>query len=70
MEPATLSLNVAKRSLDEEGFFRLGDSELGKDILEMERRDFPFDTADGLDFCRKHVLVDEVSSMTYSPTSI
>jgi len=52
-------LGVAKISLDEEGFLRLDDSELGKDISEMERRGFPFWTADGLDFCRKHVLADE-----------
>ncbi|KAK1754138.1 hypothetical protein QBC47DRAFT_385845 [Echria macrotheca] len=59
MEPEIFSLEVAKKSLDEEGFIRLNDLELGNDISQMQQRGFPFWSEDGLDFCRKHVLADE-----------
>lgn len=59
MEPDTFALDDAKKSLDQEGFYRLHDSELSNAISDMEQRGFPFWTEDGLNFCRKHVLTDE-----------
>lgn len=70
MESNTFSLDIAKKTLDEEGFLRLEDPALGDDLSEMERKGFPFWTEDGLDFCKHHVLYNPVCRMAYSTASV
>jgi len=58
MASTTFSIEDAKKSILEEGFFDLNDSVVGKPIQEMEQEGFPFFTEYGLDFCKKYVLDD------------
>lgn len=70
MEPDAFSLDVAKKSLQEQGFIERKAPAVGDDILELERQDFPFWTEDGLDFCNKHVLYEAVSMTGCSASTI
>ncbi len=54
MEP-TPSLDIATKSLTEEGVFDMGDSEVGEHIREFEKKGFPFYTEEGLDFLIQHI---------------
>ena len=60
MATTTFSLELARKSILEEGFFDPKDSEVVEYILEMAQRDFPFFSEYGLDFCKQHVLDDSV----------
>jgi hypothetical protein len=62
MAPTAFTLDAARRSLLEEGFFDLNDSTVGDRVLEMERRGFPYLTEYGMDFCKQFAF-DEVSGM-------
>lgn len=65
MATDTFSLEVAKKALEENGFFDLEDSATGEYVEQMERRGFPFASEYGLDFCKERVLDDEVSTSGY-----
>ncbi|KJZ68229.1 hypothetical protein HIM_12380 [Hirsutella minnesotensis 3608] len=56
MEPAAPSLDIAKKSLLDEGFVDLGDQDVGEHVWEFEQREFPFYTEDGMDFLLQHIL--------------
>jgi hypothetical protein len=45
MDSVTVSLDVAKKAVDEEGFVDLMDLEVGEHILEFEQKGFPFTSA-------------------------
>lgn len=64
MASTAFQLDVARRTLLEEGFFDLNDSTVGDRVLEMERRGFPYLTEYGMDFCKQFAF-DEVSDMRY-----
>ncbi len=55
----TFALDVAERSLLQDGFFALHDPLVGERIMEMEQRDFQYFTEYGLDFCKQFAF-DEV----------
>lgn len=61
MEPDTFSLDVAEKTLHEQGFLQWEAPAVGNDILELERKGFPYWTEEGLEFCNKHVLHEAVS---------
>lgn len=65
MASSAFTLDVARRSLLEKGFFDLNDSTVGDRVLEMERRGFPYLTEYGMDFCKQFAF-DEVSRMRHS----
>lgn len=60
MASTIFSLEVAKKSLRDEGFFDFNDSTVGEHISEMARKAFPYLSEYGLDFCKQHVLDDVV----------
>jgi hypothetical protein len=70
MALTTFSLESARNSILEDGFFDLKDSAVGEYMLEMEQKGFPFFSEYGLDFCKQHVLDDAVSRMKYSMVAI
>jgi hypothetical protein len=53
-------LDAAKISLCEEGYVDLNDSRVGELVSQMEQRDFPYFSRYGLDYCKRHILDDEV----------
>lgn len=57
-----LSLDVARRSLEEDGLFELEAPAIGEAIAEMHGKRHPFFTEYGLQFCRQFVLEDPVST--------
>jgi hypothetical protein len=65
MASTIFSLEDAKKSILEEGFFDLNDPAIGEHILKMAEKGFPFFTEYGLDFCKDHVLDDKVSRTRY-----
>jgi hypothetical protein len=60
MASTALTVDVARRSLLEEGYFDLHDSTVGDRVLEMEKHGFPYLTEYGMDFCKQFAF-DEVS---------
>ncbi|KAK1973279.1 hypothetical protein LZ30DRAFT_744034 [Colletotrichum cereale] len=50
--------DTAKESLLEQGFLIWEAPEVGHDISELERKDFPFWTEEGLDLCKERVLYE------------
>ncbi|KAH8790900.1 hypothetical protein F5882DRAFT_291620, partial [Hyaloscypha sp. PMI_1271] len=56
------SEELAKASLSEEGlgFFELKDSVVGDSVRTIEERGFKFNTEDGLEFSKQHVLNSRV----------
>jgi len=58
MASVTFALEVANKSLRDDGFFDLSDSSIGEHISEMEQKAFPFFSQYGLDFCKQYVLDD------------
>jgi hypothetical protein len=69
MASTVFSVDVAKRSLFEEGFFNSKDLAVGEGILEMERRGFEYFLEYGLDFCKQHIL-NTVSETRHSMISV
>ena len=61
MASTTFLMEAAKRSLHEEGFLDLDDSGVGDLVLEMEKRNFQYLSAFGLDYCEQYVLGEPVS---------
>lgn len=64
MASSTFTLDVARASLLEKGFFDLNDPTVGDRVLEMERQGFPYLTDYGMDFCKQFAF-DEVSGMRH-----
>ncbi|KAM7188712.1 hypothetical protein V8F33_010482 [Rhypophila sp. PSN 637] len=60
---ATFELDVAEKSLLEEGFIVLDDPIVGSRIKEMEEREFPYFTEFGLDFCRQFAFDERIRSI-------
>ncbi|KAI1319116.1 hypothetical protein F5Y16DRAFT_391216 [Xylariaceae sp. FL0255] len=54
----TFLLDIAKKSLEEDGFFELFAPDVGTQIVGMEERRFPFLTPYGLTFLKTQVLDD------------
>lgn len=48
-------------SLLEDGVVFVEDPEIGQRVDEFDRKDFPFQTEEGLKFCQKSTFDDEVS---------
>jgi hypothetical protein len=65
MESSTFILDVAEKSLLEEGFCDLRDCLVGGRVSEMETKGFPYLTEYGLEFCKQFAF-DEVSKMVSS----
>ncbi|KAJ5556654.1 hypothetical protein N7513_001775 [Penicillium frequentans] len=63
MASTAFTLDIARRSLLEEGFFDLNDSTVGNRVLEMERRGFPYLTEYGMDFCKQFAFDDRIRSI-------
>ncbi|KEZ39454.1 Uncharacterized protein SAPIO_CDS9313 [Scedosporium apiospermum] len=59
MASNTDSLEDSLRTLREEGFLILNDSQVGDLVSEMEDRGFPFLTSYGLHYCKQHILDNE-----------
>lgn len=62
MASTKFSLDVAKRSLEEDGLFELEAPAIGEAMAEMQEKRYPFFTEYGLQFCRQFVLEDPVST--------
>ncbi|KAL6406451.1 hypothetical protein AUP68_09245 [Ilyonectria robusta] len=58
MASSTSWLETAKRSLDENGFFELPDSEVGERIGSFQSRDFPYGTIFALELLVEPVVFD------------
>ncbi|CAH0054796.1 unnamed protein product [Clonostachys solani] len=58
MTSNSFSLDNAKRSLHEDGFFELSGPDVGTQIAEMEEKHFPFLTPYGLTFLKTLVIDD------------
>ncbi|CAG8005772.1 unnamed protein product [Penicillium olsonii] len=63
MASTAFQLDVARRTLLEEGFFDLNDSTVGDRVLEMERRGFPYLTEYGMDFCKQFAFDERIRSI-------
>lgn len=50
-------------SLLEEGVVFFEDPEIGKRVSEFDKKGFPFQTEEGLDFCQRSTLNDTASSV-------
>ncbi len=57
---ASESVEDVRRSILENGFFLVKDPLIGERVRDMERRDFPYASEYGLDFCKVNVLDDVV----------
>lgn len=57
---ASVSLEHARRAIQEDGFFVLTDPAVGERVREMERLNLPYTSEYGLDFCKANVLDDTV----------
>lgn len=66
MASTVFSLEAALKSLREEGFIDLNDSDVGELVLEMEQRGFPYLSPYGLDYCNRYVLKDAVRVTRFS----
>jgi hypothetical protein len=51
-----------KTSILKDGVFLLKDSMIGRRVYEFDRKNFPFQTEEGLDFVRESILDDAVST--------
>lgn len=51
-----------KTSILKEGVFLLEDPMIGRRVDEFDRKKFPFQTEEGLDFIRESILDDTVST--------
>jgi hypothetical protein len=60
MAPAPFSVEDARSSLLEDGFYYLVDPERSEQNVEMEQDDFALSSEYGLDFCKRKVLDDMV----------
>lgn len=60
MASTALTVDMARTSLLEKGYFDLNDSTVGDRVLEMEKQGFPYLTEYGMDFCKQFAF-DEVS---------
>ena len=49
----------------EDGVFYAEDPVIGKRVIEITQKGFPFRTEEGLDFCKLNALDDKVSKETY-----
>jgi hypothetical protein len=58
-----MALSQSKVCLIEEGVFFLDDPDVGRRFQEVKEKGFPFQTVEGLDFCRISTLQDEVSEV-------
>ena len=56
-----MALAQSEACLIEDGVFFLDDAEVGRRFQEINEKRFPFQTVEGLDFCRITTLEDEVS---------
>ncbi|KAJ5860645.1 uncharacterized protein N7529_007955 [Penicillium soppii] len=63
MASTAFKLDVARRSLLEEGFCDLNDSTVGDRVLEMEMRGFPYLTEYGMDFCKQFAFDERIRSI-------
>ena len=59
MEPTRL-LEGAKESLQDEGFVDIDDYTMGQHVWELEEKNFPFSTEDGMNFLWQHILNNPV----------
>lgn len=62
MEDSNFSVVEAKRSIDEEGYLELQSSGVGDRVAALEQDGFSFWTEDGLEFCRRNVLSENVGT--------
>jgi len=63
MASSRFELDIAQRSLLEEGFFDFDDSLVGERVLDMENRGFPYLTEYGLEFCKQFALDARIRSI-------
>lgn len=63
MASTTFNLGIAEQSLKDEGLYSLSDVDVGGRIADMERKEFPFLTEIGLEFCQ-NLIQDAVSKMS------
>jgi hypothetical protein len=62
-------LQTAKKSLHEDGYLILDDSEVGRYVEEIAQKGFQhlsLSSPYGFDYCKQHVFDHPVSVMTYS----
>lgn len=60
MASNSFSLDTAKKSLDEDGFFELSAPDMGTQIVGMEEKNFPFLMPYGLIFLKSQVIDNTV----------
>ncbi|EED23191.1 hypothetical protein TSTA_066400 [Talaromyces stipitatus ATCC 10500] len=63
MASTALTVDVARKSLLEKGYFDLNDSTVGDRVLEMEKQGFPYLTEYGMDFCKQFAFDERVRSL-------
>jgi hypothetical protein len=64
MDPTTAdpAPESSKASIIEDGVLCFEDPDIGRRVSEFDKQGFPFQTEDGLDFCRINTIDDAASS--------
>ena len=57
-----MALESSTTSILEDGVLFFEDPDIGRRVDEFDKKGFPFQTEEGLDFCRKSTLDDTASS--------
>jgi len=56
----SLSADDVQRLFSQDAVFYVEDPVVGERVVEMQKKGFPIESADGLDFCKQNVLDDTV----------
>jgi len=59
----SLSVTDIQKAFSEDGILYVEDATIGDRVKEIQMKRFPFESAEGLDFCRMNVLEDIVRTL-------
>lgn len=62
MAPTTFSVEDARKSILEEGFFCVEDPVVGERVFEIAEKGYSLLSEKGLEFCKLNILDDEVGN--------
>lgn len=65
MASTTFSVEDARKSILEDGFFCVEDPVVGERVLEIAKKGSPLLSKEGLEFCKLNVLNNEVRNREY-----
>lgn len=57
---ASMSATDVKEKFAEFAYIAINDTSIGERVREFQQKGFPIETAEGLDFCQRNVIADEV----------